>query len=348
VSGPRVETAPALRAAVEASVRRGCAWLKGLIDRDGQISGSDQASLYFKVPAALMVTGELGAALRNLNWIANNLVGPDGALKTPQGQPEPRSYDRGWLLWSAATCGRYDIAFPLAADLKAFQCAATGGFWDSRKERLENAGTHHAMTVGFAGLGLLAVRHVDEARAAADFLSGLLERQSLPQDRVEVQVHVNAAGEQTLTRSDNPSDFVDCRATRQRPARIGPAQILLIRLYRLSGDPRYLRAAWNYTNMFLDGADGIYDCVESHKFMWGMLELMEVSPDPRLRPAADRVAAYIVSRQQPDGQWLGDAIGGGSKDQSLELRVNTTCNALVGLGYYLHLAADEQVAPTAV
>ena len=346
--GPKVETAPRLREAVDASLRRGCAWLKGLIDQQGQIDGSHQASLYFKVPAALMVSGELGSALLNIQWIADHLIGRDGGLKVIEGQAEPRSYDRGWLAWSAAACGRYDVAFPLAGELKTFQCAATGGFWDSHQERLENRGTHHAMSIGFAGLGLLAAGHVEQARRAGDFLSELMERQSLPHDRVELLVHVSEKGEQTLGRSDIPGDFVDCRATRQRPARIGPAQILLIRLHRLTHQPRYLRAAWDYTTMFLDGVDGIYDCVESHKFMWGMLELNEISPDPRLLVASDRVAEYIMSKQQPDGQWWGDAIGGGSKDQSLELRLNTTCNALVGLGYYLHLAGTRESRSIAV
>ena len=343
MSAANPERKAGLREAADKSVRRGCAWLKQLIDSRGQIADSDDASLYFKVPAALMLSGELGYALLNLHWIGRHLVGPDGRLSVPTG-PEPRAYDRGWLVWSAAACGRYDIAFRVATELEASQCRATGGFWDTRREAAENAGTHHAMSVGFAGLGLLAAGRVDAARRAGDFLSELLGRQPLPRERVELLVHVSRTG-QALGRSDNASDFVDCRGVRQRPARIGPVQILLIRLYRLLGDQRYLRAAQGYTNIFLDGADGIFDCVESHKFMWGLLELAEIDPDPRLPAAADRIAAYITSRQQPDGQWFGDAVGGGKPDQPLDLRLNTTCNAVVGLAYYLHLtAADSHVS----
>jgi hypothetical protein len=127
---------------------------------------------------------------------------------------------------------------------------------------------------------------------------------------------------------------VDRNGLKQRPARLGPVQVLLVRLYRLTRQNRYLEAARAYTDAVLTGRDGIYDCVESHKFLWGLTELHQVSPEERHRRAARRIAAYLIRRQQPDGQWWGDAVGGGKPDQSLDLRLNTTCNALVGLAAY--------------
>ena len=71
--------------------------------------------------------------------------------------------------------------------------------------------------------------------------------------------------------------------------------------------------------------------MESHKLLWGLIELHQVSPRERHRQAARRIADYLIRSQQPDGQWWGDAVGGGKPGQSLDLRLNTTCNALVGL-----------------
>ncbi len=167
-------------------------------------------------------------------------------------------------------CGRYDIAFRLADDLRAFQVASTGGFWDVAGA-LE--GTHHAMTVGMAGLGLLSVGDVEGARRAADFLVGLLRLQPDPEQEFFLVAEVAAAGDQRAAVDRTPSNYVNRMATRQRPARLGPVQILLIRLHRLLGDARYLDAAGGYTDLFLDGAPGIVDCVEAHKFLWGLEEL---------------------------------------------------------------------------
>ncbi len=309
------------------------------MDSDGKIAGNEAASLYYKVPVALALSGDVRGALRSLDWIAKHLLTKEGALSVPKEQSEGRAYDRGWMIWGASLCQRYDIALRLAKDLRTFQNSSTGGFWDSRKELAEGRGRHHAMTVGMAGWGLLAAGRVQEARRAGDFLIDLLDLQPAKCDRIALTVQATRDGQQQLDQSEDPSDYVDCTAVRQRPARIGPAQVLLVRLFQLLGDERYLKAAWGYTLPFLDGPTGIYDCVESHKFLWGVLELHRVNPEPRLRAAAERSVEYILSRQRSDGQWLADATGGGAQEQSLDLRLNTTCNVLVGFARYLHLAA---------
>jgi hypothetical protein len=66
------------------------------------------------------------------------------------------------------------------------------------------------------------------------------------------------------------------------------------------------------------------------------MELAPLSPGKHLSAAAERMVAYLIEHQRPNGQWFGDAVGGDGPDQSLDLRLNTTCNALVGLAYYQH------------
>lgn len=306
------------------------------MDRQGRIADSELASLYYKVPAALAQSGDLAGALLSLEWISRTFLTRTGALAIPGDQAPARTYDRAWLVWGAATCGRYDIAFPLAEEIRRSHNSSTGGFWETLEEG--GQGRHHAMTAGMAGLAMLSVRHLSEARASADFLRALLRRQPRPDERFLMAVRATSTGDQEFLSETGPSDYVDTRGHKQRPARLGPAQILFIRLYRLLRDPRYLEAAHRYTAIFLDGPPGIYDCIESHKFLWGIEELHQVAPDTRLRQAADRIVAYILEHQHPDGQWWGDAIGGGLSDQPLELRLNTTCNVLVGLAAHLQLA----------
>ncbi len=319
------------------SLKSACRWLRSLMDKRGSFLDSDYASLYYKVPGSLAVNGAFDAALPCLDWFASRFLGDRGQLAIPPEQEASRftnTYDRGWLVWGAGICGRYDIAFPLAEDILAYQDREKGGFLDRGADLSEGTGVQHAMTAGFAGLGLLSTRHVSAARRAGDFLIDLLKLQPHPEEGIYLAANRRKDGSQKLLLERTSRDYVDRNGLKQRPARLGPVQVLLVRLYRLTRENRYLEAARNYTDSVLNGRDGIYDCVESHKFLWGLTELYQVSPEDRYRRAAWRIAAYLIRRQQPDGQWWGDAVGGGKPDQSLDLRLNTTCNALVGLAAY--------------
>ena len=318
-------------------LKSGCRWLRSLMDERGSVQGPDHASLYYKVPGSLAVNGAFDAASSNLDWFASRFLGNRGQLAIPPEQEASRftnTYDRGWLVWGAGICGRYDIAFPLAEDILAYQHAESGGFVDRAADLSTGTGIQHAMTAGFAGLGLLSTRHVSAARRAGDFLIDLLKLQPHPEDGLYLAANRRADGTLELLLERTSRDFVDRDGLKQRPARLGPVQVLLVRLYRLTRENRYLDAARTYTDAVLTGRDGIYDCVESHKFLWGLTELHQVSPRDRYRRAARRIAAYLIGIQQPDGQWWGDAVGGGKPGQSLDLRINTTCNALVGLAAY--------------
>ncbi len=321
------------------SLEAGCSWVRSLMDEQGSIQGSDEASLYYKVPASFAINGAFGSASSSLTWIASRFLGDQGQLAIPAEQEASRrtnTYDRGWLAWSAQMCGRYDIAFPLAEDILSYQDPETGGFLDTEAALSSGQGIQHAMTAGFAGLGLLATRHLAEARKTAAFLIDLLELQPHAEEGIYLALECESDGTRKLLLERTSADYVDRGGLKQRPARLGPVQVLLVRLYRLTKGDDYLEAARKYTDVILTGRDGIYDCVEGHKFLWGLTELYQVIPDDRYREAGRRIASYLIQHQQSDGQWWGDAVGGEGKDQSLDLRLNTTCNALVGLAHYRH------------
>lgn len=268
------------------SLKSGCRWLRSLMDERGSVQGSDHASLYYKVPGSLAVNGAFDAAFSCLDWFASRFLGNRGQLAIPPEQEASRftnTYDRGWLVWGAGICGRYDIAFPLAEDILAYQDAESGGFVDRAADLRQGTGIQHAMTAGFAGLGLLSTRHVSAARRAGDFLIDLLKLQPHPEDGLYLAANRCADGSLELLLERTSRDFVDRDGLKQRPARLGPVQVLLVRLYRLTRENRYLDAARTYTDAVLTGRDGIYDCVESHKFLWGLTELHQVSPGDRYR-----------------------------------------------------------------
>ncbi len=319
------------------SLKRGCHWIVSLMDERGSIQGSNQAALYYKVPASLAINGAFGSAFSSLNWIASRFLGDHGQLEIPAKQEASRwtnTYDRGWLVWGAEMCGRYDLSFPLAQDILTYQNPRTGGFRDTQAALNSGEGVEHAMTAGFAGLALLATGHLAAARRTAYFLIELLEIQPDPESGIYLALEYKSDGTRRLLRQQTSKDYVDRRGVKQRPARLGPVQVFLARLHRLTKEDAYLEAARRYTDIILMGTEGIYSCVEAHKYLWGLTELHLVAPDESYRVAARQIATYILQRQQADGQWWGDAVGGEGEDQSLELRLNTTCNALVGLAYY--------------
>ena len=333
---------PTDSAPVASAAERAATWLTARIDADGCIGGSRAPGLYFKVPSALALNGRRGTAALVLDWITAHLLAADGTLKLPDEVDRSRpvnTYDRGWLAWGAALCERHDLQQALADDLTAYQDRRTGGFWDSAEARTSGEGLQGAMTAGMAGLGLLAAGRIEPARRAARFLEELWIGQADPQAGFDSNRQLTAdwdgregGAAPPFFRERTSRHYVDLSGSAQRPARFGPAMALLVRLHRLTGDAAHLACAHRYADLFL-AQDELYLCVECHKYLWGLAELLQVAPSTEYRDAAERCAAYLVAAQQPDGSWLPEASSEGG-EPSFELILNTVGNALVGLACY--------------
>ena len=320
---------------------RGVAWLEERVDADGAVGGSDAPGLYFKVPAALALNGRRGVAARVLDRIARHLLAADGTLKLAgeiERERPVNTYDRGWLAWGAALCERYDLQQALADDLTAYQDRRTGGFWDSAAARSAQSGLQGAMTAGMAGLALLAAGRIEPARLAARFLDDLWDGQASPDDGFDSNRQVPAdwdgrdGSAPPFYRERTSRHYVDLHGTAQRPARFGPAIALLVRLHRLAGDRDHLACARRYADLFLR-RDALYLCVECHKYLWALCELLQLIPDEEYGAAAGNCARYLVASQQQDGSWLPEASATGG-EPSLEEVLNVVGNVLAGLAYY--------------
>ncbi|MCY4377057.1 MAG: hypothetical protein OXC31_25145, partial [Spirochaetaceae bacterium] len=298
--------------------------------------------LYFKVPAALALNGRRGVAARVLDWIGRHLLAADGTPKLAAEVERERpvnTYDRGWLAWGAALCERYDLQQALADDLTASQDRRTGGFWDSAAARSAQAGLQGAMTAGMAGLALLAAGRIEPARMAARFLDELWDGQASPDDGFDANQQVPADWDgrdgraPPFYRERTSRHYVDLHGTAQRPARFGPAIALLVRLHRLTGDRVHLACARRYADLFLRRNE-LYLCVECHKYLWALCELLQLGPAEEYRAAAGACARYLIEAQEADGSWLPEASATGD-GPSFELVLNTVGNVLAGLAYHL-------------
>ena len=90
-------------------------------------------------------------------------------------------------------------------------------------------------------------------------------------------------------------------------------------------------AAGGYTDLFLDGAPGIVDGEAGDKFLWGLEELYLDHRSPSIAGDGGSPVTYLLAKQKADGQWWGDAIGGDTEGQSLDLRVNTRAMSSLAL-----------------
>lgn len=322
---------------LDSGIDRALNWLSELSGSEGQLRDTEDPGAYFKLPAAWALAGRFGEANRSLNWIQERFLDSANHLALPAEVEQERpfnTYDRGWLAWGAMLCERYDIAHGMADDIQNHQDARTGGFFDHRGEREAQAGGLGGMTAGMAGLGLLAAGRTGGAQESARFLADLIDRMEDSHQGMYIYLEITADGTIQLRKNNAAVNFVDLKGNGQRPARFGPAQGMLVRLHRITGDPAPLQTCCRYCDLFLTGRDAVYLSVECHKFTWGLAELFAVTGDTRYREAADKCAEYLVSAQQQNGQWLAETSAPGPGEQSLPLRVGTTCNAVVGLCYH--------------
>ena len=116
--------------------RKGERWLLEHLNPDGSIGPVQGGLYYYRAPWALALTGHLGASSRNLNWIQENMMTPDGAMEgvSPQGPFETRhgSYPLACMLIGASLLQRFDILRIGLPHLETWQDPESGGFLDNR------------------------------------------------------------------------------------------------------------------------------------------------------------------------------------------------------------------------
>lgn len=113
---------------------RGAAWLMQKLHADGSFGdGPPDVREYYKVPVALMVSGESEAAGRLLNWVRKHGMTPDGDFgPRPGGQDEYwYSYTNSWVVISAHRLNQFDISQRGMDFIMRTWDPISGGFYSS-------------------------------------------------------------------------------------------------------------------------------------------------------------------------------------------------------------------------
>ena len=316
----------------------GCAWLISQIDEKGRVAESDHVGVFSKVPASLLLSGQIAPAVRVLDWIDNQALDEQNRLMLPpkvEAEYPYATYERAWIARGALLGERYDLAPGLIDQIVAYQDVNTGGFWDTAGEKEGATGQQSGMTAGMAGVALIAGGRMEEAIRAAEFLDDMYQDQPQRQAGFYAVREIDGSGHAKPFLQVTPMSYVDLHGKGQRPGRFGPVLGFLVYLYRGTGESRFLELAKSYANLYLDSADEVFLCVECHKFLWGLTELYRVSPDRRYLEAIDKGWDYLLASQHPDGYWLPTSSGPDAVASTLKVAVLT--NVLVGLASSISL-----------
>jgi hypothetical protein len=278
---------------------------------------------YYKAPWCLAAIGDATAANRSLGHVEDRFLGPDGDVAPVHSAKLQERYPlipHAHLAIGAVEAGRDDLADKLL-DFLVGQRNPGLGAWGDRVDG-QAKGRLDAISTAAIGLAFLERGHLDEARAAALFLERLLESQ--PQAETDFFTTVNNSGDLLTDFPTGPST-VDRRVTFAKPFQvwhaIGFPIMLLGRLAEVDDDPRWMRLAGRFTEMF-DQSQQAWIDLSVGKAAWGFAVMYRATGDRQYRSRALRALRGIVSWQDPDGGWLTCLDGEGG-----------TAGAVTSLGY---------------
>ena len=288
------------------AARRGTDWLLGLMQDDGTLGPVQDRLYYYRVPWALGLMGEMGAASRKLDWIHRHMFSSDGAFvgQSPLGVFEQRyaSYPLACLIVSAALLDRYDIVYPGTQHLLSWQDRETGGFYNNRRDR-SAAGEQELFPTCQAGMTLLLVGQLQAARKAGLWVKRLWEIQP----DVEHRLYSVYSREQSLV-VDFPVDQSALYVTRkddpwQYHFNGGIAAAFLSKLYMASGDSDWLELARQYQEFSMTTDPCQFQSMQVCKSGWGSGLLYMATRQQSYRDWTIRLGDWFLDQQRDDGHW---------------------------------------------
>jgi hypothetical protein len=294
---------------LEATRRRGVAFLLRNLASDGQPAGAGGPRVtYYRMPWALAVSGETGAAHRALCWIERHALGQNGAFHG--GVPWDatanhafNTYPETVFAYGAWLLRRFDLASRAMRFASDFQDPDTGGVWMCR----DRTGSHDPqllfLTCQF-GMSAVITGRLEAALNAGIWLKRLWDNQpELP----HLLYTAWAPADGLITRVDNEHDarhYVnDARQERQYHYNGGIAAAFLTHLAMATGDRAWLDLAHAFQHFSMLSTERQFATKQVCKSAWGAGLLFLVTHDRTYLPWLIRMGDWFVAEQEPDGGW---------------------------------------------
>ncbi len=278
--------------------------------------------LHFKLPYVFAYGDRRQLALKVLDHIERNLLADDGSFQDDRfnGPASAFLYQAGWLAWSSAALGRFDLARRVAQRAIREQDPELGGFWNETHQGREQG----VLNSSSAAAGCAAAGELEAADLAAGFMERLIELQPEPARRFHFGLYANG---EVITDSDAETgrNYFDQDGP-CRPAMFATAIAGLTWLGRQTGDAKHFDLARAYAGLILSHRGQPWTSPFASKTGWAVLQLNVNRPDPALTAYAESVGRRFLELQQPDGSvdltvWPGMEAGA-----PLPLRLGNLCD----------------------
>jgi hypothetical protein len=295
---------------------------------DGSYAPSDDLAAHYKSPTTLYAAGRVEEANRLVDYIRGRYLQADGDVLTGPGNKsadfaytEYYHYCNAWIAMGTQRLGRFDVAVPTHRYLLDFYNKHQGGFNTSfpYKRSDKDKIVTDTLSTSHGGLMALYFGDLDRARAAGDLLLDLYALQ----DNLTTGFYLRMDWKGRLIKEYPPDMavfyFVSATEPNQAYFFIGYPIAYLGLLYRATGDDRYQAGANAYLDWALTTTGNIRSFFYAHKVGWGASICAKNTGNPAYAQLARDIADYLVSIQQPNGQFLPELGPFGSLDQTSEI-----------------------------
>jgi hypothetical protein len=306
---------------------RGAAWLMARLHSDGSFGdGEPDVREYYKVPCALLVSGESEAAGRLLNWVRRNGMTPDGDFgpRPPEASDEYwYSYTNSWVVIGAHRLNQFDISQRGMDFIMRTWDPESGGFYSLRGPGGTAETLQDLWVVAGAARAALITGRIEAATGAGRWMRTMMEQQP----NYPAQMYTVANRAQGVITSPAPGESI--RYVLERDATEGDQYFFhpgiaggfLANLYQSTGDSAWLALAKEYMVLAEGATDHLFRSQRGGKVGWAAAVLYTLTGEEKYRKIAMKVGDNLLDRQAAAGYWcrMGDTEP--SVDATAELTV---------------------------
>jgi len=279
-------------------------WLLSQQKPDGSI-GSEVPAFY-KLPAALEISGHSIEAQRLVNWMRDNFFTKDGDFKVeryvkPYVESRFHIYHNHWIVIGTQRLGRFDISHRAINFILNYQDPKLGGFFYERPG--PEGGEEDILTTSFCGLACLYTGRLQNAVKAGNFLRMIADAQPDVKNNLYVNYHSKQGLVTEFPDEEAPVYTVATGKPEQLYYYAGVAVAFLAKLYGATGKDEYLDLARQYFDFATSCYCDVLCFPASGKLGWGAAYLYEVTSEEKHKHVAESLLDYFFKTQSQNGSW---------------------------------------------